>query len=149
MRILLFIIPVMLIAACNNSSDKKAETKDTAKQEVLVTQPPAGADTLFYGFGANPFWAVYVINNSKIIYVSGGELPDVEVPFVASTVTDSITTNYSSISGKDTINLTIIKKDCDDGWSKTIHPYQVKLKANRGNYTGCGKMGVQGRVSDL
>ena len=149
MRLLLFIIPVMLIAACNNSSDKKADTKDTAKQEIQVTQHPAGTDTLFYGFGGNPFWAVYVINNNKIFFVSGGELPDVEVPYVASTTTDSNTTNYSSISGKDTINLTIVKKDCTTMMSKEIHPYQVTLKVNKGKYTGCGIMGVKGSVSDL
>lgn len=141
MRVLQFIIPVMLLVACNSSSDKKGDTKDTTKQVTQMSETTAVSDTLFYAFGRNPFWSVYVINNKKIFFVSGGELPDVEVPYVAPTTPDSLTTNYNSINGKDTINLTIVKKECTTMMSKEIHPYQVMVKVNRGNFTGCAKKG--------
>ena len=138
MRLLPFIALIMLVTACNNSSKKKGDTKDTTSQVIQDT--PAAPDTLFYGYGGNPYWDVYVINNSKIRYVSGGELPDVEVPYTTPTTIDSMTTNYSSYKGRDTINLTIIKKDCTTSLSKEVRSYQVKLRVNRGNYTGCGIM---------
>ena len=109
MRIFLFIILIIMITACNNSAKKKDGTKDTAKQVIQMPETPAVPDTLFHGFGTEPFWAVYVINNDKIVF-DAVEGMDVEVPFVAATASDSITTKYNSANGNDTINLTIVKK---------------------------------------
>ena len=140
MRILLFATLLMLITACNNSSEKKGDTTDTAKQVVQMPETPATPDTLFHAFGTEPFWSEYVINNNKIEYHTA-EGMDVEVPFVAATTPDNLTTNYASNNGKDTINLTLVKKDCSDGMSEETHPYQVTMKVDGAQYHGCAKKG--------
>ena len=135
MRLLpVFIIAIFLIA-CNNSAKKKEDTKDTAKQVVQMPETP---DTIFTGFGTEPFWWVYVVNNSKIVFhPADGAV--VEVPFVATTSPDSITTKYNSVSGNTTMDLTIVKKSCNDGVSEETHRYAVTLIIDKTKYSGCGR----------
>ena len=78
MRILSVFTIILLVAACNNSTTTKEDTKDTAKP---VIQIPETSDTVFTGFGTEPFWSVYVINNNKIVF-HPADGPDVEVPML-------------------------------------------------------------------
>ena len=45
-----------------------------------VTETP---DTIFTEFGTELFWSVYIIKDSKIVF-HPADVPDVEVPFVAT-----------------------------------------------------------------
>ena len=138
MRTLSAFILIALIAACNNSAKKKEDTKDTANQVKQMPETPAAPDTIFTGIGTEPFWAVYVINNNKIVF-HPADGPDTEVPFVTAITPDNNTTQYNSASGSTTLALTIIKKNCSDGMSDIIHPYQVNLTINTTKYSGCGR----------
>ena len=64
--------------------------------------------------------------------------PDVEVPYVAASVINN-TTKYSSAAGNASIELITIKKNCSDGMSEEIHPYEVTLRVNKTKYSGCGR----------
>lgn len=138
MRILSTFIVVLLIIACNNSGKKKEDTKDTAKQVIQMPETPSTPDTIFTGFGNEPFWAVYVIKNSKIVF-HPADGPDVELPFVASSAVNDITKKYNAASSTATLELIITKKDCSDGMSDEIHPYTVVLSINKAKYSGCGR----------
>ena len=137
MRILSFFTIILLITACNNSATTKEDTKDTAKPVIQIPETPAMPDTIFTCFGTEPFWLVYVINNSKIIFHPANG-PDVEVPYVAASVINN-TTKYSSAAGNASIELITIKKNCSDGMSEEIHPYEVTLRVNKTKYSGCGR----------
>ena len=54
MRLLPVFIIAIFVIACNNSAKKKEDTKDTAKQVVQMPETP---DTIFTGFGTEPFWS--------------------------------------------------------------------------------------------
>lgn len=95
-------------------------------------------DTIFTSFVTVQFWSVQIVNNNKIIFYPA-DGPDVKVPFVAVTSPDSINTKYNSVNGNTTMDLTIVKKDCNDGMSKETHSYGVSLKTDTIKYPGCGR----------
>ena len=138
MRILSVFTIILLITACNNSATTKEDTKDTAKPVIQIPETPAMPDTIFTCFGTEPFWLVYVINNSKIIFHPANG-PDVEVPYVAASVVDNNINRYNASSSATTLELIITKKDCSDGMSEEIHPYEVTLRVNKTKYAGCGR----------
>lgn len=138
MRVRSLVILLPLMIACNNQVKTKDVTKDTAGQITQLPPIPAIPDTIFNGFGTEPFWFVHVIENSKIIF-HPADGPDVEVPFVTATMPDSITRKYNSSNSTTTMELTIVKKDCSDGMSDEIHPYKVTLLLNAITYSGCGR----------
>ena len=140
MRVIPAFIIALLVMACNNSAKKKEDTKDTAKQVIQMPEPPVIPDTIFTGFGNEPFWSVYVINNSKIVF-HPADGPDVEVPYVAASVVDNNTNKYNASGSAATLELIITKKDCSDGMSEETHPYTVTLSINKTKYTGCGRKG--------
>ena len=137
MRILSVFTIILLVAACNNSTTTKEDTKDTAKPVIQIPETP---DTVFTGFGTEPFWSVYVINNNKIVF-HPADGPDVEVPYVAASVVDNNTNRYNAPGSAATLELIITKKDCSDGMSEQTHPYTVTLSINKTKYTGCGRKG--------
>jgi uncharacterized membrane protein len=140
MRIISFLILSLLLIACNHSAKTKEDIKDTATVPVQMPETIIIPDTVFTGFGTEPFWSVYVVINSKIVF-HPAEGPDVEVPYPAagpSVVGD--TTHYIS-SASPAIDLLIVKKNCSDGMSEIIHPYSVTLSVNKTTYAGCGRMG--------
>ena len=137
MRILSVFTIILLVAACNNSTTTKEDTKDTAKPVIQIPETP---DTVFTGFGTEPFWSVYVINNNKIVF-HPADGPDVEVPYVAASVVDNNTNRYHARGSAATLELIITKKDCSDGMSEQTHPYTVTLSINKTKYTGCGRKG--------
>ena len=122
--------------ACNNSSDKKTAKDDTIKQTIQVPEQPALPDTIFRGLGTEPFWAIYIIKDSKIIF-HPSEGPQVEVPFVVPSTANN-TTTYHSSAGSSSIEMVITKKACSDGMSDNVHAYEVMLTVNKTNYSGCG-----------
>lgn len=140
MRSISVFIIALLIIACKNSAKKKDDTKDTAKQVKQMPVTLSAPDTIFTGFGTEPFWSVYVIRDNKIVF-HPADGPDVAVPFVAATTPDAITRKYSSASGSTTMELTITKKSCSDGMSEVEHPYQVVLMINTTRHSGCGRDG--------
>jgi len=137
MRLFPFLILFLVITACNNSAEKKEDIKDTITPVTQVPETPAVPDTIFTGIGTEPFWAVYVINNNKIVF-HPADGPDVEVPFVAAAAAGNDTMRYSSATGTTSMELTIIKKDCSDGMSERTHPWEVALLINATKYSGCG-----------
>jgi|GEM_PF-4817776 len=136
MRTILSIIALTFIIACNNSSKKKTAAKDTVEKTVQMPVQPAAPDTIFTGFGTEPFWAVYVVKGSKIIFHPADE-PDVEVPYVEATTVNNAT-RYKSSSPDASIELSIANKECSDGMSDEVHSYRVILVVNKTEYTGCG-----------
>jgi uncharacterized membrane protein len=145
MRILTLVVMTLVIASCNNSAGKKedlpAETdiKDTTQPVKQMPEKPGSPDTVFTGFGNEPFWAVYVVKDRKIVF-HPADGPDVELPYTApSTVANS--TQYNAVSGNNSIELVIVKKDCSDGMSDQTHPYSISLLVNKTKYTGCGREG--------
>lgn len=139
MRIILSFMALTVIIACNNSTNKKNDTKDTAEKAVQMPEQPAMPDTIFTGFGTEPFWSVYVVKDSKIIF-HPADGPDVEVPFVEATTVNN-TIRYKSSSPDASIELSVAKKECSDGMSEETHSYRVILVVNKEEYTGCGREG--------
>ena len=139
MRIILSFTALMVIIACNNSSNKKNDTKDTAEKTVQMPVQPTVPDTIFTGFGTEPFWSVYVVKDSKIIF-HPADGPNVEVPFVEATTVNNAT-RYKSSSPDGSIELNIAKKECSDGMSDEIHSYRVIVVVNKEEYAGCGREG--------
>jgi uncharacterized membrane protein len=140
MRTLFFLFSVVVFAACNNSSDKKGDglTDTTQKPGPGNEQSTTAADTVFTAFGNEPFWALYVIRGSKLLFhpADGG---DVEVPYVEPAEIDATTRRYSSVGDSATIELTITRKDCSDGMSDLTHKFQTQVKVNAVTYEGCGR----------
>ena len=135
------IIPVflaLLIIACNSQGKKKEDTRDTGKPVTAMPETLPTTDTIFTGFGTEPFWSVYVIHNNKIVF-HPADGPDAELPYVAASAPDSVTTRYISKNDSTLLELTIIKKNCSDGMSEDIHPYSVDLSVNKNKYSGCGR----------
>jgi|SRR5687767_5788454 len=140
MRIIIPIIAILFIMGCNNQAKDKEDIKDSARKDTTgIVNTPAG-DTLFTGFGNEPFWAVYVIGNTKIVFhpMDGN---DVEVPFVAAATVDSLTSRYASASVNADLVLIVTKKNCSDGMSDETHKYEVDLTVNKIHYSGCGREG--------
>ena len=139
MRIILSFMALTIIIACNNSANNKNDTKDTAEKTVQMPAQPTIPDTVFTGFGTEPFWAVYVVKGSKIIF-HPADGPDVEVPYVEAK-TIQYGTRYKSSSSDASIELSIAKKECSDGMNEETHSYRVILVVNKEEYTGCGREG--------
>lgn len=132
-------ISLLFLAACNNSARDNKETTDSISADTTTgTQLPPSTDTIFRGFGNEPFWAVYVINNDRIVY-HPADGPDIAVPFVTPATPDALTTKYNSTNDSVTLELTVIKKQCSDGMSDNVHPYSVTVKINAFRYEGCGR----------
>ncbi|MEO6611984.1 MAG: hypothetical protein ABIT05_11645 [Chitinophagaceae bacterium] len=147
MRLLSILLFSLTIIACNNTAKKKKDLpadetgiKDTVKQEKQMPETIPVTDTVFTGLGTEPFWSVYVIANSKILF-HPADGPDVEVPYTVPSAVNSATSVYSSTAGPASIELIITKKDCSDGMSEVTHPYSVTLSVNKTKYAGCGRMG--------
>jgi len=63
-----------------------------------MTDVTATPDTIFTGFGTEPFWSVYVNSNNKIVFhLADGK--DVIVPFAVAATIDSIAYKYNSADG--------------------------------------------------
>ena len=128
---------VFWLIACNNAAKKDSDTKDTTVTVKQIPAQPSIPDTIFTGFGNEPFWAVYVIKDSKILF-HPADGPDVEVPYRAA-VSGTGSIMYNSTGNGNSIDLTIIKKDCSDGMSDITHSYEVTLVVNKTKYAGCGR----------
>jgi uncharacterized membrane protein len=145
MRFLLFVFSLtVLLTACNNNSSKKEESIDTAGNginnpgDTTVNARIPVADTIFKGMGTEPFWAVYVIDNRNIVF-HPSEGDKISVPFVAPVVPDNITTKYNSANDSVTLELILLKKNCNNGMSDIVYPYEVNLKINAMTLKGCGE----------
>jgi uncharacterized membrane protein len=142
MRIVSALAILLLVFACNNQANKKEDTKDSSVGDLPVKREelPQNRDTIFTGFGNEPFWAVYVINNDRIVFhpMDGS---DVTVPFLPVINQDSVTQKYASSTDNHEIVLIITKKPCSDGMSDMTHEYGVDLMVNATHYSGCGRIG--------
>lgn len=139
MRISSTILFALLVISCNNKAGKKENNTDSVIRVIPIPEAPVPADTIFTGFGTEPFWSVYVINNSKIVFHPADEL-DTELPFVTPVFMDDHTKKYKSSTATDSLELTIIKKNCSDGMSDETHSYEVILLINKTRYSGCGRV---------
>lgn len=148
MRLIPVLAILLLFWTCNNqaTNDKPAKDsagvnstdKDSSMNGPDVANPPTN-DTVFTAFGNEPFWAVYIIRDNKIIFHPADGM-DVATPYVNPNTVDSLTTRYASMNAKDTLVLTIIKKVCSDGMSDLRHEYATDLTVNSTHYSGCGRM---------
>lgn len=137
MRFIFFISVILLITACNNNAKKETTNNtDTMREEKPI--PPVNTDTIFTGLGTEPFWAVYVINNTKIVF-QPMDGPLVEVPFAAAISSDSGIMKYNSTNANASIEIVITKQECSDGMSEIVYPYAVELTVNKTKYSGCGR----------
>ena len=132
---------IFIMAGCNNQAKNRDDIKDSTRKDTTINKGiSTSADTLFTGFGNEPFWAVYVIGNKKIVFHPMDGM-DVEVPHVTPTTVDSLTSRYASSSGSADLVLIITKKNCSDGMSDETHKYAVDLTVNKTHYSGCGREG--------
>jgi uncharacterized membrane protein len=145
MRIPALVVITFFAAACNNSSESKedlpageAGLKDTTQTVKQMAETPIITDTVFRGFGNEPFWAVYVIDREKIVF-HPADGPDQWVPMTSDFYPDSIKYSYGGSLNATTIILTVTKKNCSDGMSEETHPYEVSLFVNKTKYAGCGR----------
>src|SRR5437868_4072028 len=136
--LLIFLFPAAMIA-CNNTAKNKKDlpdgetaAKDTVKQEKQMPGTTE-TDTGFTGLGTEPFWSVYVIVNSKILFHPANG-PAVEVPYTVPSAVSNTVSVYSSTAGPASIKLIITKKDCNDGMSEVTYPYSVTLSVNKIKY---------------
>ncbi len=141
----MFIATLCFLAiSCGNQSTTDKTEKDTTVMDsgdtAITVTPPAngGTDTVFTAFGNEPFWALYVIRDNKLLF-HPADGPDVEAPYVAPTQTDAATQRYNSAGDSATIELIIIKKDCSDGMSDLTHRFETNVKVNAVTYRGCGR----------
>jgi len=59
-------------------------------------------------------------------------------PFVKPSTESEGIIKYNSATWNSAIEMTVINAPCSDGMSEMIHPYWVKLKVNKTEFTGCG-----------
>ncbi len=113
------------------------EPADTLNPVVSGNKNKPEADTVFTAIGTEPFWAVYVIKEKKILF-HPAEGPDVEAAWVAPAYPDQKTILYASKSGNTNFRLTILKKKCSDGMSERNYTYEIQLLLGEQTYKGCG-----------
>lgn len=138
---MIFSLAILFFISCNNraTNGDKTDRDSTSKTDSVPPQAvPTEPDTTFTAFGNEPFWALYVIHDRKLVFhpMDG---PDIEVPYVTPTEIDAMTKRYNSAGDSATVELTIIKKDCSDGMSDLTHKFETKLKVNAVTYQGCGR----------
>jgi len=138
MRIHLLFVTALLSIGCNNSADKKKSEEDTVKIVNQMPPLPVRKDTLLHAVGTEPFWFLYVINHTKIIF-HPADGADVEVPFVEPEKVDSLTYKYTSANDKITMELMVKKHPCSDGMSEKQYPYTIGISLNAVKYKGCGE----------
>jgi uncharacterized membrane protein len=108
MRIAALVVIVLFTAACNHSAGKNGDPadgagiKDTAPMEKQMPDKPVVPDTLFTGFGNEPFWSVYVVKDNKIVF-HPADGTDVQVDYVAPSTANNTTKQYNSVSGNNSI----------------------------------------------
>ena len=144
MRTIIITACCFLAVSCGNQSTTEKTDKDTIVNQApdttgnLTPSTPVGTDTVFTAFGNEPFWALYVIRDNKLLF-HPADGPDVEAPYVAPTQTDAMTQRYNSAGDSATIELIIIKRDCSDGMSDMTHRFETSVKVNAVTYRGCGR----------
>jgi uncharacterized membrane protein len=141
MRRYLAILAALLFFSCKNGSPDSDPAKDDSLvggDTTAVVPTPTANDTIFTAFGNEPFWALYVIRDQKLLFhpMDG---PDVEAPYVSPVDVDATTQRYQSAGDSATLELVIIKKDCSDGMSDLTHRFETKVKVNAVTYQGCGR----------
>jgi uncharacterized membrane protein len=145
MRFLLFSLIIAAFFSCNNDRNKKTGDDSVNGQNDSIiagdtirrNEKNNNSDTVFRGMGTEPFWAVYIINNEKIVYhPADGEM--ISVPYVEAVSPDNITTKFNSANDSVTVELSLVKKNCNNGMSDIVYPYGVNLKINAMTLKGCG-----------
>src|SRR5688572_9377156 len=95
MRTFFVICGLFAFVACNNNAKKEdIQKEDTVKTEQ-DTPVKLSTDTVFTALGTEPFWAVYVIKNNKIVF-HPADGQDIEVPWIEATTSDAVTRQYTS-----------------------------------------------------
>jgi uncharacterized membrane protein len=137
MRSFFLIYGLFVIVACNNETKKEDDKKEDTVQTIQQPPPSPLNDTVFTALGTEPFWALYIINNNKILFhpMNG---PDVEVPYVAAK-SGPASVQYSSSGNGNNIEVTISKENCSDGMSEENYAYSVLLFVNKERFAGCGR----------
>lgn len=132
--------PVLLVLgalSCKNGSPEKSPAGADSVNHRDTVQPSLN-DTVFTAFGNEPFWALYVIRDQKLLF-HPADGPDVEAPYVAPVEVDSLTRRYQSAGDSAAIQLLVTRKDCSDGMSDMTHRFATEVKVNAATYNGCGR----------
>lgn len=137
MRFIFFLSVILLLTACNNNAKKKAiDSTDTIVTDKPI--PPNIPDTIFTGLGTEPFWAVYVIGDEKIVFEpADGPISERNLNSTDSSSPGII--KYFASGTISSITLTIKKENCSDGMSEEVYPYSVDLDVGGVKYKGCGR----------
>jgi uncharacterized membrane protein len=128
MKKIILLIAILCSFICTIAQSPKKTYTDIQNKKIKV---------LFHGFGTEPFWDIYILENSVIFAIAGMEI------YESLKMTGSFSkSKYSQVftlknaKGEKT-SLQIIKKPGDDGMSEQVYPYTVKYNRN----TGAGKIG--------
>jgi uncharacterized membrane protein len=128
MKNTILLIVILCSFIFTNAQSPKKTYNDIQNKKIKV---------LFHGFGTEPFWDIYILENSVIFSIA-----DMNI-YESLKMTGSFSkSKYSQVftlknaKGEKKI-LQIIKKPGDDGMSEQVYPYTVKYNW----YTGAGKIG--------
>jgi uncharacterized membrane protein len=128
MKNTILLIAILCSFICTNAQSPKKTFNDIQNKKTKV---------LFHGFGTEPFWDIYILENQVIFAIDAMEI------YESLKMTGSFSkSKYSQIftlknaKGEKT-SLQIIKKPGNDGMSEQVYPYTVKYNRN----TGAGEMG--------
>jgi uncharacterized membrane protein len=137
MRFIFFVSVILLITACNNNTKKESiKRTDTVADHKSIAS--IEQDTIFTGLGTEPFWAVYVIRDSKIVF-EPADGPIFEMELTRTDTTSPGITRYIANNIVTGIFLTVKKENCSDGMSEEIYPFSVDLVVEGKKYNGCGR----------
>ncbi len=128
MKRTLFIIAILFSFVCTNGQSPKNIYEDIKNKKIKA---------LFHGSGTEPFWDIYILENSAIY---AAEMLDEYQNWKAETKFDK--SKYSQImsfknSDGENVSVKIIKKSCTDGMSPQKYAYTVIY----GDRNGCGNIG--------
>jgi uncharacterized membrane protein len=91
----------------------------------------------FWCMGNEPFWQIQISEKENCIdFYNPMEQQRIHFNYKKSENINN-TVRYTSVEGKNTIEIQIKKEQCSDGMSEKKYNYSVKVKLNENNYSGC------------
>jgi uncharacterized membrane protein len=154
----LFLLSILFLIACNDSSDSLTAAPDSVEREdttiVKAPEVDSTADMLrsstvnneawekkkkagisWLGIGTEPFWSIERKKDSIIFHMSDWEKPVVLKANRTINSKDSVV--YSGRDHTEYLETRIVPGECSDGMSDRKYDYAVTVIHNGHTYKGC------------